>query len=352
MRLQRPLIVIAAAALAASTLASCSQGGGDELTYEDSPLSEYFGAADLAEQSEEEMQAEAEAQEREVEDAVAACMQDEGFEYIPNPAQVSVGGSDDVVWEPDSRDWVEQYGYGIFNDPWMDQNGDESVDEGEYEEHVDPNQDYVEALSDSEREAYERTLWGEEVPEEAYDDPDFDYNSVDRGCYGTASDEVYGSSAVYDEFEPLMDKMNELYEQVQSSDQMVELDAAWASCMADAGFPGYRTQVEASDAFYEKQNAFWEEQEEIGADLDWETATEEEIAEYDRLLEESDPSGTPEWEAAGEEEIKTALADLDCREETDYNDESLKAQFALEEQFIADNEAELEAFRAAMEQAG
>ncbi len=54
--------------------------------------------------------------------------------------------------------------------------------------------------------------------------------------------------------------------------------------------------------------------------------------------------------ALGEEEVELALADLGCREETDYRQKAQDIQFELEEQFIADHESELEALRAAAEQ--
>ena len=54
--------------------------------------------------------------------------------------------------------------------------------------------------------------------------------------------------------------------------------------------------------------------------------------------------------ALGEREIEIALVDLDCRTKTSYTEEALKIQFDLEERFIADNKAELEAFKAAAEQ--
>ncbi|WOF21965.1 hypothetical protein N8K70_11300 [Microbacterium betulae] len=352
MRITRPLVLTASAALLAATLSACSEGGGGGLTYEDSPLNEYLSAAWGDDQSPEEYEKQYEEQSRQAEELIAECMAAEGFEYTPNTGSGgAVFSSSDDEWDPDSREWVSQYGYGVFTDPWADE---EPIAEEEY---VDPNADYVSSLSESEQIAYNEVLNGEQPPEEAYDDPDFDWDgfdwdSLEPGCYGNAWEEVQGedaTQALYEEYQPLMDRINLIYEGLQDSPEMSDLNAEWASCMADAGFAGYTAQTDASQEFYDAQDAFYTEQNAQSEELDWDDATQEEI---DAFSEETDPSNSPEWKEKAEREIEVALADLDCKEETGYSDESLRIQFALEEQFIADNEAELEAFKAAAEQAG
>ncbi|GAA4198462.1 hypothetical protein GCM10022219_27920 [Microbacterium oryzae] len=351
MRITRPLALAASAAVLAVTLTACSgqQGGEQELSWEDSPLSEYMAAAYGTGLSVEEQQAKADEETRKIEELTAECMQAEGFEYIPNVQNgTTIFSEDDDVWDPESREWVEQYGYGIFNDPYGNDPQPES------EEYVDPNQEYVESLSESEQSAYSETLYGAQPSEDEMNDPEFDwdafYETADLGCSGEASDEVSGMDTweeLNTQFEPLLTKMDELYLKVQEAPELVELDAAWSACMAEAGFPSYSTQADPSTELGEKQSAFWDEQNAAYEEIDWETVTEEEIAALDA---QNDPSTKPEWKELAEQEIEVALADLECREETDYRDETMRVQFALEEQFIADNEADLEAYRAAAEQ--
>ena len=57
-----------------------------------------------------------------------------------------------------------------------------------------------------------------------------------------------------------------------------------------------------------------------------------------------------EMDALGEKEIALALVDLDCREQTDYRERQADVQRQVEEQFIADHKAELDALVAASEQ--
>ena len=49
-------------------------------------------------------------------------------------------------------------------------------------------------------------------------------------------------------------------------------------------------------------------------------------------------------------EVELALADLDCREETDYTDRSTDIARDAEQQFVDDHRSELEAMKAAAEQ--
>ena len=353
MRITRPLVLTASAALLAAGLTSCSQdGGGGGLTYEDSPLNEYLSAAWGDDQSPEEYEKQYEDQNRQAEELTAECMAEQGFEYTPNTSSGAVYSSSDDDYDPESEEWVSQYGYGVFTNPWGDE---EQV--AEEDEYVDPNADYVSSLSESEQIAYNEALYGEQPSEEAYEDPDFDWenfdwDSLEPGCNGIAWEEVQGedaTQALYEEYQPLLDRINLIYEDLQSAPEMSDLNAEWASCMADAGFAGYTVQTDAAQEFYDAQDEFYTDQNALSEEIDWDNATQEEI---DAFYEENDPSNSPEWKEKGEREIEVALADLECREKTDYTEASLRIQFDLEEQFIADNKAELEAFKAAAEQAG
>ncbi|WP_394253589.1 hypothetical protein [Arthrobacter pityocampae] len=291
---------------------------------EESPLSEFFSSAYGGDLSPEEQEKKFAEDEREREDLVAQCMTEEGFEYTPNlqPTSTSMmaGGEE---WDPESREWVSQYGYGMINYPGRDDMP--SGDEGEY---VDANADYLESLSESEQTAFNEALHGapmdpEEMPEEG-ESMEWDWTTA--GCYGWAENErgVEDPSAS-EEHKPLMDAMTAFYEDMGSSPELTDLDAAWSSCMADAGQPGFSAQMDAQNSINEKSNALYEEAGETGPD-------EAAMAEL------------------GEEEIELALADLDCREKTDYQEKRLDVQNKQEQQFVDDHKAELEAFRADLEQ--
>lgn len=340
MRTTKTLLAASVGAIAALALAGCSGGpggGGDELDYEDSPLNQYMSSSADLEKSPEDWEKESEANNKKVEELVAACMKEEGFKYTPNVDQggtVIMSGGEDDMWKPDDREWVSQYGYGMINYPGQE----EMMNPSDGEEYTDPNQDYVQSLSESEQKAYQETLWGPQPTEEEMNDPEFEweYDPENAGCYGTAQEEIWGGMGVSgdDEFKPLMDALDEFYSaQYSEEGEPMKIDAKWSSCMADAGHPDLKRQFDAQNSFSEEINKFYE-----GLDPE------------DMQDPNFDPSKDPAMQELQKEEITMALADLDCREKVDYRQEQLKEQFALEEQFIKEHKAELEAYKAAMEQ--
>lgn len=317
-------------------LGACGSPGETEEppAAKDSPLTEFMSSAYESGMSAEEQEKKFAEQDREREDLVAQCMSEEGFEYTPNVQNVSFSMGTETDWNPDSRDWVAQYGYGMVNYPGRDDQPEVTEDE-----YVDANADYVASLSESEQTAFYEALNGP-MPDDA-DMPaegemvEWDWSTA--GCWGWADHEMNGDYTETAEMhQPLIDSMNTLYEDMLSSPELTGADAEWSACMADAGHPGFSAQLDAQESISEKMNAAYE-------------ATSATIG---ATAEAVDPGAMvePDMDALGEEEIELALADLDCREKTDYRDTMESVQFELEQQFIDDHKAELEAFRADIEQ--
>lgn len=312
--------------LALSGCAAAGSGGGGELSYEDSPLGTYttalYGDID---------QEKLEAQQAEVEELVAACMKEEGFEYLPNTQNGGgvVMSSDDME-DRETEEWVASNGYGMI------QSAEQMAEQqAQSEELVDPNAEYTASLSESEQAAFYETLYGPGPSEEEMEameagDGSYEYNWETAGCQGAAQNEVQGGAQdAYNDpkFAGLFEKMNELYTKAMEQPAVKELDAKWADCMADAGYSEFTSKSEAMMSISDAQNEFYENQ-------------------------EFDETGTPiaPDEAAMEElrqkEIDLALADFRCSEKLDYMQKSLEAQFALETQFVEDNKSELDALLA------
>ena len=318
--MSRALIGVATAAILIASLTACSAGAdGGKLDPAKSPLATYMEAI-YGGYDEETFAAEQVL----IEEKVAACMSDEGFEYIPvDQSQNSVSFSGDE-WKPDSEEWVAQYGWGFVNSPGQEQMNQQP----EENTFVDPNQEYVTALSESEQTAYYETLYGvSPTEEEIGEDGSYEYNWEQGGCYGAAQHEVQGDDPWSDEKnKPLIESMNKLYEGVQNDPRILEANAKWASCMADAGFSGLASPQAAQEQFLDELNGYYEGMTE-GVEAD-----------------------DPKLKELGAKEIEIALADLACAKESDTRQLALKVQFELEEQFIADNKSELDALLAETEQ--
>lgn len=316
------LAAVATTVLVTTALAGCSGSTVPADDGSDSPLSTYLSSVWGGDLSEEEQLAQFEKQNAEREELIAQCMTEEGFEYIPNTGNSSISFGTDQEWKPDDREWVAQYGYGNVNWPGRDE-----MNEAPAEEYTDPNQDYVESLSESEMTAYYEALYGPTPSEdELGDDGSYEWNWETAGCSGVAQHEVDGDNPMMSgEHQPIMDAINDFYMTVAESPELAAIDAAWAACMDEADYPGFTKQQDASSSISDEMNAYYENQTEWVED-------------------------DPELAKIGEREIDLALADLDCREKTDYRSQSRKVTDALEEQFIADHKTELEALKAAAEQ--
>lgn len=232
--------------LAVLLLAVAACGGKDDGTSPAaspavrSPLAELLGySTDPADQAAE-LQRYIE-QERKVQQAIVACMKQEGFDYVAQDPAAFMGSSgfdEDIAF--DSKEWAEKYGFGMSTTFGSEGFGSPGVTPP-----TDPNQAYVESLSEAERAAYDKALYGEM--------PTFDPTSADTtamasfepsGCDGEARRSTDVTQAFYSEFG---DEMQEIYEGIQNDPAIVAAIEQWTSCMAKAGY-----EYDTPDQMYEE----------------------------------------------------------------------------------------------------
>ncbi|MDF2917899.1 hypothetical protein [Microbacterium sp. NPDC086615] len=329
MPLSRPLLAVPIALAAALLFTGCTgasspDASGDGGATEQSPLTEYLSAVYGAGGSSEEQLAELG---KKREELVAACMKKNGFEYTPDlQASATIVDGSGEAWKPDDRQWVSQWGYGAVAFPGSDDAENPSTT------WVDPNADYLSTLSESEKQAFSDALWGTppaSTTDTAAEDetPTWDWKTA--GCQGEAQHEVSGEDPLQtDQFAPLMNAITELWQQSSTYPGMSEANREWSACMDEAGHTGFATQPDAAASIHDQLNALWN----AGG------------------AASSEAPATPDKKALAElkdEEIDLALADLDCREKTDYTARARKAQAEAETAFIAAHKTELEALKAA-----
>lgn len=335
MTTRHPALRLTAALAAVGLLALTACSGDDAKTGPDgtttSPLGEYFAEIDSTYD-----EAEGQRQQVEMENLVAECMVDAGFEYIPQDYSSSFTAFDpEDAEDQNTEEWVTKNGYGMYYDAETEE-GDEG-EEGPVDEWVDPNADYVASLSESAQVAFYEALNGPDVWSDMTEEEmeTYEWNWEDGGCYGWASNEVYPESGGTDaEFEPLFDAFEEMYESQMNAPELKTLHSEWSSCMADAGYTGFATPDDAQTAVMDEYNALYE-------DLGEPENPEDPNAVW------PEPS-TEDRKAAKQNDIETALADFRCKESVDWTEREQKVTFAIEEQFIKDHQAELEAYKASM----
>lgn len=344
-----------------------------------SPLSEFL---DPGSNSGDDGMTAAADREKKIQELVATCMADQGFEYEPfvYPMDTTKSPMDDLDYS--SRAFAEKYGYGIST---MDH---ASISTAESTV-VDPNQAIVEAMSESELQAYYAALYGSgmmaeafpseesasevpaapssapqtpdaaaavsssssgtsapeapvSIPEQSMVEPSM-VTMADQGCTGQAQAEVYGDpDAQQTQFQGLFDAMNQMYTDIEKDPRTKSAIDAWIGCMADAGHAGYTEIYGATNEANEK----W------GEINGWDSEASGAVASSSAST--AVPAGPPADEVAAftAYEIALATADFDCKQSSDYAKVADEVRIAAEEKFLTDHRAELEQYRDAMNGGG
>lgn len=321
------LLLPATIAAAALLLSGCSGDPGSESDTDTplSPLEEYMSALWDTDEGAQDAR---DAQELRIEELIAECMAAEGFAYEPNTQNRSFSiPEDDDSPEWGSMEFAKEYGYGIVESPWI------NVTSGQDQEYVDPNEGYVNSLSQSEQTAYYEVLYGPGPTEEEMaameEGGSFRPDWTQQGCAGTARYEVEqdspgGMAASMDpEFSDLFEAMNEVMAELysdQGSDDpdLARIERAWSDCMADAGYPDLVSPIATQSALSAE---YWE-------------STSSEVA---------DGANQEQRDTFKQREIEVAVADVTCGAETGYTEQQREIQFAIEQKFIDENQAALDA---------
>lgn len=336
MRSTVPLVLVSAASIL--ILVGCSSTTGDDSTAraDSSPLQPYLDAIYGSGGDAETKSLEEEAA---VEEHIAACMKEEGFEYTPNSSADAAVATSDGDWQPDDRSWVEQWGYGIVDWPGREQ----AREEGESALAADANYAYRMSLSEAEQRAYEIALTGSvasEVQEAAQSGEPLPAD--DGGCNIQAHNEVMADAPATDlgAFEDLMGRMESLWSKIDSDPRSAEIDEQWSACMDDEGEPGFSRQNDARQSISDALRQLTPPPGDAGTDTAQGGSTE--------VTPQSDPAAA----SLQEREIELALVDLSCREATDYYTRRDDIMRQIEQEFVDANKGELDAMKRAAEQAG
>ncbi|MEA2022973.1 MAG: hypothetical protein U9N79_01640 [Actinomycetota bacterium] len=329
--------------------AACGSGEGGDAAgplSEAETLEEFFGWGDddtEAQKAEEETRKQ---REREMQEKIAECMAEQGFEYKPIIWEEEFGfvgpGEDEDLTQQEEK---LKYGYHMFTMLIEDmQRWEENPPEEEFH---DPNEEYLETLSESESEAYEKALWGDwegNEPEPEFDEEgneiwvEPDWSEI-GGCQNIVEQEYRGdqNEAMEELWEELEPAWREFEQWINTDSRVVELNQAWSTCMAEKGY-----DFENEQAIHEYlgglEEDLWTQNE---PPPDWEP-TEEEI-------EDMGPFGPgiteADVQALADEELAIAAADVECAggmyEEIDEIAKGYEGKFIEKYRDLLEREREL-----------
>lgn len=249
------------------------------------PLAQVLGVSATS-QSARDLEAELAAHE----EAVAACMKAQGFEYWPVAYRIERGGFDPVSALPGTPDYAHEYGYGIWRSEgeWTATPAEQSAEELAY----------LASLSPAMGRAYEEAMDGE--IDEVF--PDGSYSTT-GGCQNVSTEPTAPQP------DPAELDAREFLATIRTRSEFDGVNAEWSACMREQGYEyGSPSEAEAAMA-----------------------------AVFDAAMLAAGADGRPDPQAAidgSAVEIATASADAECRVNTDWTERSRAIQVDLEQRYL------------------
>lgn len=295
---RRTATIAVAVGLALGPAACDGEPDRDDPPPEHSPLTEFLGLRTQPTGGGFPLLAEDERQRQlAMEELIAQCMADQGFEYRPVPPEERIAGTFAEAYALPPAEFARQYGYGVTT---------LSAATGGAQP-VDPNQEIRDRLSPQRLQEYEQALWG---------------TGDDHGCQQRASTEVYGDPSELDEdfaqFQELLDAIGALYRQIEADPRLRAAATRWGECLADAGYPGFSDPNDARQSVFDRLSA----------------------------VQGAGQPAPSEAELAAIRDYELALAPVDLACQSDHVDGTRQeVTVELEQEFIDAHRAELEQYR-------
>lgn len=269
------------------------------------------------------------------EEVVAKCMVAAGFEYIPRSEELSAGAipageAEDVPQDPDGLKWgtveyAQRYGYEMVVWPGMLTGPSAEPDPGS--QVVDPNDEYLASLTESERAAYDEAMWGDfqfagtQIDEDG-NEVEAETDPEKMGCQGKA-ELAFGVELAWEdpEFAELSEQLEQFEVTLENNEDLAILERDWSDCMTSKGFP-FATR---DDAYNHMSD----------------------VSQAELYPNDSEEEPTQEMKDAFHvTEVKQAVADFSCINEVDYFARTRIINVAAEQKFIDDHKPQLDAMMA------
>lgn len=330
-------------------ISGCGKDGtpsasGSSPAQDKSPLSEYMGSDFTSSGgggfrvaiggSDEQPTEEQLANRRKVEDAIAKCMRDQGFRYVPVPPEANAKDKFAEAFQLPPDKFAEQYGYGISTIDFSKADSE------------DPNSKIRDALSAKAQAAYDKALNGQQQSPQSSDGGSAKVTNGGGigGCRAKALDEVYGAGTAAGKgegkaqemrrFDSLFQDLETLRKRIADDPKVVEAAKTWADCMADAKQTGLNKPDDAREKVMQKFNQL----------LGVQPGQKKGISIGPDSLKNIDPAKLAD---VRKYELAVAKADYDCRQKG-YDQTYKDVQYAAEREFIQDHKTILEQFKDSM----
>lgn len=265
-----------------------------------------------------------------VEEGISICMAEQGFEFARTG-----GGFNDPVQDAQNdltiRQWTKQYGYGISTsfETALNQNAG------------DPNAEIVFAMGEEERNQWLFALTGQEGFG-GLQGGNGDIPLEEQGCIGQSLIST-GAEDLFDGLESFGDAYEEAEEALFDRREMVDAVDAWSRCLSENGYPNYAEVDDPEDDIRDRFQTIFASFQASLNDIDPDEGAA--LFSGDSVDAESLPGlDIDALRTLQDEELATALQDLDCYDENVKDIyEPLRDEF--ERGLMTEFETELDSFK-------
>lgn len=281
-----------------------------------SPLSAYFPGWNGAGQEvlTATQRAEGTAKLMRVQQLIADCMAKEGFTYTPWLSPMNSGAIPNDLPTLGTMEYAQKYGLGIAENPLQ-----EALDQ--LPPAVDPHETYKNGLSPSERYAYNVALLGKnaaDVEKGAEDGTPVSKNASPPpddggGCRRAANQTVFPDDEQDEAARALYAAAKRAVSNIDGDPRVVDALRGWSDCMVSEGHPRFARRVDVQNLYMSESVS----------------------------LDRSDSSALSAFAAR---EVKAAVDDLSCADSAGYTQLYNEVRDEIERKFIADHQAELDAY--------
>lgn len=264
-----------------------------------------------------------------VEEQIVICMANEGFEFRQSTPQRSE--IQRLQNELTEREWTKLYGYGIST----------SFDSFVQDQGADPNAELFFSMQAGERDAWVSTLAGENA-NLAGGGPGQDTPLEEQGCVGEAIIAT-GGQEIFEGLDELGTSYQEGLDGINDKPEMIDAIGAWTRCLSEAGYPNYSEPDALRDDISDRLDKLT-----VGLDAAIDSLSPEDgqaLVAGDAIELEDLPGFDVEGlRKLQEEEVKLAVADLDCFD-THVADVFLPLRDAFERGLLDEYQSELGALK-------
>ena len=329
----------------AETAKSAAQEWGDRKygEYPESPMTKLMGY------DSEKMSATAREQQKNAEYAIVECMQAQGFEYTPNLQAANFDFSPPDI-DLTQREYAEKWCFGMTTT--VDEDGNQIEDApgfggGPDSEYTDPNQERMDAMSESERTAYQEALYGPMTADGEVDvesgEPSISVPDEEpQGCANKAWSDSGNEQGKAQE--KLGEMYSDFYERAQADPRIKAASKEYRECTKAAGYPKLKSPDQVYEILSDKMNAVYGMDSNGGSSAPIPVEGDSGEVSGDSGDDSSAPAdgdfGPPKIDKkalkeAQEFERKVAVAEFPCR--AAYSVVQEKVNNELEEDFIKKN---------------